>query len=123
MIVSDQVASAVRRLPVAPKREAQSVPAHPGELRDVIVDHLFAIGVDVTCRAIVGCRRQDVVRAEKRDFAVVVAPADDAGAVEVYGAGGRLLGAYGCAERGECGESECREQSYTAPEINGVRLH
>ena len=86
VVVRDQVARAVGRLPIAPERQAQAVPAHARELRHVLVDHLLAIGVDITRGAIVRGGRHDVVRSEERDFPLVVLPSDDACTVEIDGA-------------------------------------
>ena len=86
VVVRDQVAGAVGRFPVAPKRQPQAVPAHARELRHVLVDHLLAIGVDITRGAIVRRGRHDVVRSEERDFPSVVLPPDYACTVEIDGA-------------------------------------
>ena len=85
MVVGDQVAGAVGGLPVAPEGEPQAVPAHPGEVRHVLVDHPLPVGVEIAGGAVVGGGRQHVVRAEEGDLLAVVAPADDTGLVEVDG--------------------------------------
>ena len=90
MVVGDQVAGRVGGLPVAPEGQPQAVPTHAGELRHVLVDHLFAIGVKVAGGAVVGGRGQHVVRAKQGDLLVVVAPAHDALVVQVDGAIGAL---------------------------------
>src|SRR3989442_7530438 len=83
MVVDEQIAGAVRRLPIAPECEPQTIPSHPGELRHVLIDHAFAIGMEIAGRAIVGRRREHVVRAEECDLRAIVSPADHALVVEV----------------------------------------
>src|SRR5258705_7423521 len=85
MIVVDQIAGAVRCLPVTPEGQAQAVPAHAGELGHVVVDHLLAIEVEIARGAIIGGGGQHVVRAEEGDFLPVTGPANDAVLVQVDG--------------------------------------
>src|SRR5712664_2285776 len=82
MVVDEQIAGAVRRLPIAPECEPQAIPSHAGELRHVLIDHAFAIGVEIAGRAIVGRSREHVVRAKKRDLLARVLPPYDALFVE-----------------------------------------
>ena len=83
VIVGDEVARRVRRFPVAPEGEPHPVPPHAGELRHVVIDHALAVGVEVPGGAIVGRRREHVIRAEQRDLLVIVLPAYHALVVEV----------------------------------------
>ncbi len=113
MVVGDQVAGAVGGFPVAPEGQPQAVPAHAGELRHVLVDHLLAIAVDVAGRAVVGGGVNHVVRAEEGDLLPVVAPADHALAVQVdgpIGYGGSRAGRALGMRRGDGGGERRREQ-------------
>ena len=82
MVVGDEVAGAVGGLPVAPEREPQAIPAHPGEMGHVLLDHPLPVGVQVAGGAVVRGGGEDVVRAEERDFLAGVGPVDDALLVE-----------------------------------------
>ena len=73
VIVGDQVAGAVGGLPVTPEGEPETVPAHPGEVRHVLVDHPLSVAVDVTGGPVVGGGGQHVVGAEQGDLLAVVA--------------------------------------------------
>ena len=84
VIVDDEIAGAVGVLPIAPQREAHPVPAHAREVRHVVVDHLLPIGAEIAGSAIVGGRRQDVIRAEQPYLAAITPPAYDALLVEIH---------------------------------------
>src|SRR5260370_27596037 len=86
MIVGDQVAGAIGGLPVAPEGQPQAVPAHAGELRHVLVDHLLAVAVDVAGGAVVGGCVDDVVRAKEAYLPLSVSPPHDSLVVQENGA-------------------------------------
>ena len=122
MVVGDQVAGAVGRLPVAPEGEPQAVPAHPGEVGHVLVDHQLAVAVNITRRPVVGGGGEHVVRAEEGHFLAIVLPADHPGAVEVDGAGGGRGSGGRCGLRLRRGRNDQGVEEETGAEKSTHRL-
>lgn len=84
MLVDDEIAVAVAVLPIAPERQPQTVPAHPREMRHVLVDPFLSVGAQVFCGAVIARRREAVVRAKEGHLALIRAPPNDAPVVDIH---------------------------------------
>jgi hypothetical protein len=108
MVVGDQIAGAVGGLPVTPESESETIPAHPGEVGHVLVNHPLAIALDVTRCTVVGRRGQHVVRAEEGDLLAIITPADHPLLIQVDRAFGDC--ALSLRRYGVCGEKTRRQK-------------